>query len=214
MSANPSSTRQSHLQDKQYIDSCAYHEAAHTVVAVALEMPLRNRGVHIDGMGNGISYYWFRTPGDPSNTPQDIVERERTIVSTEAGYIAQRKFYPVCPSGGNWYDRDLCIKLMDEMYPHGGSERFAAHDRLIAEASGLVDEHGLATEALAKAVLDQPWTTRPEDTERQWSKDTVEKWIDGNRVVSILTKFHLEPIIRDEAPGKFYPNVEEGGMGI
>jgi hypothetical protein len=50
-----------HGPSQEYVDSCAYHEAGHTVVAVALEMPLRNRGVHIDTMGNGISYYWFRT---------------------------------------------------------------------------------------------------------------------------------------------------------
>jgi hypothetical protein len=46
-----------HRPSQQYVDSCAYHEAGHTVVAVALGMPLRDRGVHIDTMGNGISYY-------------------------------------------------------------------------------------------------------------------------------------------------------------
>jgi hypothetical protein len=91
---------------QRYVDSCAYHEAGHTVVAVALGMPLRNRGVHIDTIGNGISYYWFRIPGDSNNTPDDILERERTIISTYAGFNAQKKFDPKCPPGGNWFDCD------------------------------------------------------------------------------------------------------------
>jgi hypothetical protein len=60
-------------------------------------MPLRNRGVHIDTIGNGIAYYWYRTVGDTNNTPADIAERERTIIAAYAGYIAQEKFYPKCP---------------------------------------------------------------------------------------------------------------------
>ena len=75
-----------------YVESCAYHEAGHTVVAVSLEMPLRKRGVHVDTIGNGISYYWFRVPGDPNNNQADVLERERTIISTYAGFNAQKKF--------------------------------------------------------------------------------------------------------------------------
>jgi len=197
--------------DQKYIDSCAYHEAGHTVVAVALRMPLRDRGVHIDSMGNGISYYWFRTPGDPSNGPDDILERERTIISTEAGFIAQRKFYPECPHGGNFYDRDQNIKLLDEMYPNR-NDWFAAQERLYAEAVRLVGTHWDAIEVLAKAVLDQPLTARSIDSERQWSTDSVEQWIDGNRVITILKGFQLEPFIRDESQGKFYPNVSPGAV--
>jgi hypothetical protein len=197
--------------EQKYIDSCAYHEAGHTVVAVALEMPLRNRGVHIDTRGNGISYYWFRKPGDPNNTADDILERERTVISTEAGFIAQKQFDPECPHGGNWFDRDRNIKLLDEMYPNR-SDWFAAQDKLYAEALRLVDLHWQAIEAVAKAVLAQPLTPRA-NSERQWSTDTVERWIDGDRVVSIMKEFGLEPIIRDESQGLLYPSVTLDATG-
>ncbi len=105
-----------HRPSQEYVDSCSYHEAGHAVVAVALEMPLRNRGVHIDTMGCGIAYYWYRTVGDPNNTAADIAERERTIISTYAGFIAQKKSYPEYPRGGDFYDLDQNIKLLDEMY--------------------------------------------------------------------------------------------------
>jgi hypothetical protein len=34
--------------DETYVESAAYHEAAHIVVAVAQKIPLRSGGVHID----------------------------------------------------------------------------------------------------------------------------------------------------------------------
>jgi hypothetical protein len=198
-----------HRPSQQYVDSCAYHEAGHTVVAVALGMPLRNRGVHIDTNGSGIAYYWYRTVGDLNNTSQDIAERERTIITAYAGYIAQEKFYPKCPSSGSFYDTDGNRKLLDEVYPDG-PEWFAAQERLHAEARRLVDVHWQAIEALAKAILARPLTPRPDDPERVWSTDTHERSIDGNRVVSILKDFQLQPFIRDESEGKFYPNVTPG----
>ncbi len=82
------------ILDQKYVESTAYHEAAHTVVAVSLEMPLRNRGVHMDTIGSGISYYWFRTPGDPNNTPDDVLERERTIIS---GLCCPKEVLPRVP---------------------------------------------------------------------------------------------------------------------
>jgi hypothetical protein len=193
--------------DQKYVESCAYHEAGHTVVAVALGMPLRNRGVHIDTIGSGIAYYWYRLVGDLSNTPQDIAERERTIIAAYAGYIAQEKFYPNCPPAGSFSDSDENRKLLDEMYL-GQREWFAAQNSLHAEARQLVDTHWGAVEALAREILAQPLTPRPDDPERRWSTDTMERWIDGNRVVSILTQFRLKPFVLLESQGKFSPNAE------
>jgi hypothetical protein len=190
--------------DEKYVESSSYHEAGHTVTAVALGMPLRKRGVHIDRRGDGISYYWFREPGDTNKESEDIAWRERTIISIEAGFAAQRRFYPDCPTGGNFTDRDQCIKLLNEMHANS-TDWFVAQKRLIAEARRLVDRHWEAIEALARAVLAQPLTSRPEEKERHWSGDSVERWIDGNQVVSILKQFGPVPSIHDEADGKFHP---------
>jgi hypothetical protein len=197
--------------DQKYVDSCAYHEAGHAAVAVAQEMPLRNRGVHVDTMGSGIAFYWYRLVGDPNNAPHDIVERERTIIAAYAGYIAQEKFYPGCPPAGSFFDTDDNRKLLDEMYPDG-PEWFAAQRRLHADARRLVDTHWTAIEALAKAILAQPLTPRPDDPERRWSTDTMERWIDGNRVISILRQFRLKPFVWEESRGRFYPSVTPGSV--
>ncbi|MGA2357003.1 MAG: hypothetical protein ABSG02_21115 [Terriglobales bacterium] len=186
------------ILDQKYVESAAYHEAAHTVVAVTLGMPLRNRGVHMDTFGSGISYYWFRIPGDLSNTPDDILERERTIISTYAGFIAQKKVYPECPPAGSWFDSDQNIKLLDELYPDR-NDWFAAQERLFAEAVRLVDFHRRAIETLAKALLAQPLVARPDDPERRWSMDAVERLLDGSSVVAILRGFGLNPVIREDS---------------
>ena len=202
-----------HVPDETYLNSCAYHEAGHTVVAVTLGMPLRNRGIHIDTKGNGIAYYWFRTPENLDNSPQDIIERERTIISTEAGFIAQRKFYASCPPGGNLNDRDQSIKLLDEMYQNR-NDWIGAQQRLLAQAERLVETFWGAIEALATALLAKPLTVRADDPERQWSTDRLEKWIDGSEVVSILRQCQLEPVIREESEGIFYPDVKPGAVEV
>lgn len=72
----------------RYIESAAYHEAAHAVIAAIQGMPLRHRGIHVDSAGQGITFYWYKLPDGNLNVGADI-ERERTIVSTGAGLIAQ-----------------------------------------------------------------------------------------------------------------------------
>ena len=99
----------------RYVESAAYHEAGHAVVAAVQEMPFRHRGIHVDSTGQGITFYWYKLPDGKQNVGADV-ERERTIISTSAGLIAQRKFYPGCPDDGAVQDTDLIITLLNEMY--------------------------------------------------------------------------------------------------
>jgi hypothetical protein len=46
--------------DRLYPQSCAYHEARHTVVAAALGLRLSRHGIHLCSDGNAISYYEYR----------------------------------------------------------------------------------------------------------------------------------------------------------
>lgn len=146
--------------EPKYVESCAYHEAAHTVVAVALGIPLRTRGVRIDTMGSGYSYYWSRNAGNLSKTAADIDERERSIIACEAAFIGQVEFYPECLAGGNRFDRLYTSQLLNEMYPN--TDQFLAEQsRLVDEAKRLVKLHWDAIEALAGEILAQPLTPLP-----------------------------------------------------
>ncbi|MGA2344976.1 MAG: hypothetical protein ABSF93_03150, partial [Candidatus Sulfotelmatobacter sp.] len=79
--------------DDKYVNSTAYHEAAHIVVAAVQQMPMRNFGVRMDSLGCGKAFYWRRVPDGSRNNVGPDAERERTIISTSAGYIAQKRFY-------------------------------------------------------------------------------------------------------------------------
>ncbi len=76
------------------LESAAYHEAGHEVVSVILQIPIQESGIHVDSQIHGIALTFLRTPEDLRNTPADIVEREQSIVVLNAGYIAQKLFFP------------------------------------------------------------------------------------------------------------------------
>jgi len=184
------------MVDELYVESAAYHEAAHVVLAVALQMPLRDRGIHIDPFGCGIAYYWYRNPDGGRNVGREV-EREKSIISGYAGFIAQRKFYPECRPAGSWCDSNQAIKLLDEMYPNR-DDWFAARDRLCEESRRLVEQHWGATVALAQALWSSPWTPQPPSAkEKRWSECEEEKRMEANEIESILHTFGLRPVICD-----------------
>jgi hypothetical protein len=185
--------------DLRYVKSAAYHEAGHTVVAAAQEMPLRHPGIHLDPDGSGISFYWFKKPGEVGTD----LERERTIISAGAGWAAQIRFYPRCPEAGASDDVNLITELLNEMYSSGSQAWHAAEGRLYAESQRLVERHWSAIEALAVALWAKPWTPRTPDKEREWSKGRQEKWMDGTEVDSILQEFDIHTIIVDDSAGKY-----------
>ncbi|MGH9327276.1 MAG: hypothetical protein ACRD2B_11430 [Terriglobia bacterium] len=171
-------------------------------------MPLRTRGIHIDPAGAGISSYWYKIPGQPGSD----IERERTIVSTGAGWASQIKFYPACPSAGSWTDGNLINALLSEMHPDGRPSWFAAKDRLYAESKRLVEERWRTIRALAQALWAKPWTPRPPEKERTWSLMPDEKWINGGEVVSILQQFEIRASVVDDSVGTYTSAPEPPGI--
>ena len=100
--------------DRLYPESCAYHEAGHAVVAAALGLRLRSRGIHLAPHGNGITYYEFRNPRRFSNAGSHI-SREDTIIATLAGVIAQKTFHARCSTAGANDDRNIVDLLVQEV---------------------------------------------------------------------------------------------------
>lgn len=180
--------------DEMYVESAAYHESAHIVVAVAQKIPLRSGGVHIDPRGCGIAYYWYRQPDGSTNIGSEV-EREKTIISSYAGLIAQQKFYPNCRPAGAWCDTDQATKLLEEMHANR-DDFFAAQERLGAESRRLVEKHWDAITALAKALWAKEWSPKPpREKEKPWSPHSLEKRIDGQEIITLLAKFDLNGVI-------------------
>lgn len=192
----------------QYVKSAAYHEAGHTTAAVLQEMPLRQRGIHVDSEGSGISYYWHRLPGDLANSENDQFERERTVIALYAGITAQRKFYPDCPEEDWASDRATICALLEEMHPADPAARSAAQNNLEEKAEQLVSQNWPIIEGLASALVDRPYTPMPPiEIEENWShsKKKIEKWMQGTEVVEFLKKFQILAYILPDSPGKHDP---------
>jgi hypothetical protein len=71
--------------------------SSHAVVAVSLGLPLQDTGLHLDTVDGGIAFNLHRKPGDASNTPADVEERERSFVMIKAGYRANLTLFPGTP---------------------------------------------------------------------------------------------------------------------
>jgi hypothetical protein len=126
---------------EEYVNSAAYHEAGHTVIAAGQGLWLRARGMHIDPEGSGITYYAHRLPGDLSASAKDQEEREKTIVALYAGRIAQARIFPECPEE-NWAaDVGVVNALLDEMFATDATARSAADESLQQDAYDLVGGH-------------------------------------------------------------------------
>jgi hypothetical protein len=191
------------MLDTRYVESGAYHEAGHAVVAAVQGMPLRDRGIHCDELGAGITYYWFKVPNRAKNVGPEI-ERERTIVATCAGLIAQQKFYPGCPTSGAVDDFNLVLTLLNEMYPDG-DVWFAAREKLHSDSVELVGRHWSAISTLAATLWGKPWTLRQPGEERDWSSTAHEKKMDGSEVVEVLKRCGIPAFVVTDAAASYTP---------
>ena len=194
----------------RYIESAAYHEAGHITAAVIQEMPLRERGIHVDLKGSGISLYWRRTPGNLENTEQDRIERELTITAVFAGWVAQKTFFPDTPESDWDGDRREVGLLLDEMYSNDVNARTASQAELWEKASKLVAQHWSGIESLAKTLWAKPTTQQsPAEIAQNWShgQTTLEKCMSGSEVVEFFKKLGVPCHVRDESEGEFYPSL-------
>lgn len=192
---------------QQYVESAAYHEAAHEVTSVVLQIPIRELGVHIDSQGNGVALTFRRRAGDLKKEAKDNHQREQSIILLTAGYIGQVRFFDDAPTEGAADDQKHIHDLLNEMYEPESDEWIDAKSKLRDKAKNIVNEQWPAVEALAKALWDKPWTSRVALPEKEmgWSKDSREKWLDASEVESILKSFGLDPIIKPDSAGDYEP---------
>jgi hypothetical protein len=186
------------FQDTKYVESVAYHEAGHAVIAAIQQIPLKDRGIRIDQKGSGFSHYKATKPNGSRNLGSEA-RREATIRSVQAGFIAQERFYlrfndRLPPSGACWDTNDINA-LIEEMY----SDRATCEDakfRLWNEAKELVERHWMAIEALAQALLKKEWSSQaPPPGERRWSTQLREKKMERLEIVALLKEFQISALI-------------------
>ncbi len=182
--------------DQRYVEGAAYHEAAHAVIGAVQGMILRAQGIRIDRVGAGLTVYCYKKPDGSCNLGRDP-ERERTIISTAAGFFAHEKFYidakhPRLPPSGASDDLDLIVALLKEMY----SERVQqdeAQGRLMKESERLVTSHWKAIELVATGLWAKPWSRQ---CALQWSPQEFEKVMEGPDVANALATLGIKVVVQ------------------
>jgi len=173
----------------KYVEGVAYHEAAHTVVAAVLGLPLRQSGLRMFQNGEGLACYRYKQPDGSKNVGADLY-RESTIIAALAGQIAHSMVYPPAAKDANaWHDQTLVSELLGEMYPTRAAQ-VAAHCELYKRSEELVNQQWRATEAIAKMLWSKPWSQEPPH----------EKRVEGEEVVSLLRQFGISAVL-DESEG-------------
>jgi hypothetical protein len=185
---------------EEYVNSAAYHEAGHTVIAAVQGLWLRVGGIRVDPEGNGIAYYGHRLPGDLASSARDQQERERTIVALHAGKFAQVRVFPECPEA-NWAaDLDVAAALLDEMFGSDPNARSATDETFQQQSWDLVGRHWMQINGLATELLSKPWTEQPQtEIMENWSRGEtrLERWIPGSEVVQLLSTYGVVAELRD-----------------
>jgi hypothetical protein len=182
--------------DERYVEGAAYHEAAHAVIAAVQGMILRPQGIRIDRVGAGLTVYCHKTPDGSSNLGRDP-ERERTIISTAAGFFAHERFYIDAnhcrlPASGASDDLDLIVALLKEMYSER-RQQDEAQERLMKDSERLVTSHWKAIELVATELWAKSWSRQGA---LQWSPQEFEKVMEGAEVASVLATLGIKVTVQ------------------
>jgi hypothetical protein len=171
---------------EEYVESAAYHEAGHMVVAALCSFPLRRCGLRIDEKGFGLASY---TKPEGPKSP-DIIDG--IIVAADAGYVAQWEFwrwmnYPAetFPSDGSHADFGEIDELLRERHPSNGMEYRSDRERLRERCEVRVRDNWRVVDALASALWKKDWAPQA-PCETKWSHQCCEKSIEGEEVIDLL----------------------------
>lgn len=170
------------------LEAVARHECGHIVVAAKLGLPLKTIGVHIDGKGEGIAFYWLTSPGNPCSN----AEREKTILATYAGPIAQLKF-PQQSIPDDSDDETQTTRLLEEIYPNNRPLLHQKQQELRQRAQALVEENSPAITALVTELLKKKWTTNQKHV---WGSPHMQKWISGDEIARIFQRFGIQAEVK------------------
>jgi hypothetical protein len=168
----------------------AHHEAGHIVVAVHCGIGLRPEGIMLDSQAAGLACY-CKEPED-SDGP-----REKIIVSTFAGHMAQHRFckersYPLrgyleIIFSPDWKEaRGIMTKLSKEYW--AGRSPDAVQKALEEQSASAVEQNWGTIQRVASALLARAWEpVKPLKSGKEWSEQSEAKYLIGEEVVAILS---------------------------
>jgi len=173
--------------DNKYLESVAYHEAGHAIVAAAQGLPILREGVRLDRAGCGLMCYRFRNP-DLS------IQWKEAVVVSFAGLPSQQLIYPDCPTVRSQDDETSALSYMMAQSLEG-QDLETIKSVLRDRSRFLVQQYSEAIKALGAALWAKQWV----DREIDWTPFPKEKAIGGREVVLLANQFGIKTEFVDES---------------
>lgn len=177
-----------HLEDILIIGNnlpeTAYHEAGHIVVATALGLDLRPKGITIwearTDVMDGLAGYWDHE-----------TDWDKNLQSVRAGQIAQWQKFPNADTTGSKPDNDYFFNVAREHFPNTVASNL--WESSTKKAYALLQLHWTAVVEIAEALIAADWLPVPEN-EHPLAKR--KKRLDGNQLISILIRHGISARVR------------------
>jgi hypothetical protein len=155
------------------LDETAYHEAGHIVVATALGLRLRPKGIQIweaaPNVMDGLAGYWDHE-----------TDWEKNLQAVRAGQIAQWTKFPNTDTTGSKPDNDYFFRIAKEHFP--GILAGNLWETTTKEAHALLQQHWAAVIGIAESLITADWLAVPEG-EHPLAKR--KKHLDGNQLLNL-----------------------------
>jgi hypothetical protein len=165
------------------LEESAYHEAGHVVVASALGLDLRPRGIviyEVQNVTDGLACYW-----------EDTAETEEVLQALRAGQMAQMRRFPKSDTWGSMPDIQQFATIYHAQFgPNGLGDMNMKINGLV---NGLLCKHWSAIEAVAKASVDSDWIA-VDSTEHPMA--IRKKHLSGEALVPILAAHGISAHVR------------------
>lgn len=166
------------------LDETAYHEAGHIVVATALELDLRPKGITIweaaPNVMDGLAGYWNHE-----------TDWEKNLQAVRAGQIAQWTKFPNADTAGAKPDNDYFFGVAKEHFP--GTVASNLWERTSKKSNALLQQHWAAVIEIAECLIAAEWVCVPEH-EHPLAKR--KKHLDGNQLIGVLVKHRISARVR------------------
>jgi hypothetical protein len=178
----------------------AHHEAGHIVVAARCGIRLRPEGIMLDSEAAGLACY-CKEPEDSD------VSRERIIVSTFAGHIAQQRLckersYPLrgymeIILSPDWKEARGMITKLSGAYWSGRSAD-GVQQALESRSEVAVERNWNVIQAVGKALLAKDWEpVKTLQSRSRWSTQVEAKYVIREEVVRILSQHGIPACVSE-----------------
>ena len=165
------------------MEETAYHEAGHIVIAGAVGLDLRPKGIviyEVEDVADGWAFYW-----------EDNQQWTDILTALRAGQLAQLKQFPDSEFRGGQQDVKNFSDIVQQHFPpHSGGDMWQS---ISTRTKTMLDTHWAAVESVVDTAMKSTWipvaVTEHPDAKRK-------KHLDGNTLVGILAKHKISARVR------------------